>query len=960
MSTERELAPGGPAQLLTHTLPLTFPDLQINTTVGIIGKVYAPPAPGSSVNPTAVTSPSAQNVAAGGATVGATASSAASQVASTLGTTTGTVTAAIATATPTTNPDMPVFTCPRRPNLGREGRPIVLRANHFQVTMPRGYVHHYDINIQPDKCPRKVNREIIETMVQAYSKIFGVLKPVFDGRNNLYTRDPLPIGNERLELEVTLPGEGKDRIFRVTIKWQAQVSLFNLEEALEGRTRQIPYDAILALDVVMRHLPSMTYTPVGRSFFSSPDGYYHPLGGGREVWFGFHQSVRPSQWKMMLNIDVSATAFYKAQPVIDFMCEVLDIRDIMEQRKPLTDSQRVKFTKEIKGLKIEITHCGQMRRKYRVCNVTRRPAQMQSFPLQLENGQTVECTVAKYFLDKYRMKLRYPHLPCLQVGQEHKHTYLPLEVCNIVAGQRCIKKLTDMQTSTMIKATARSAPDREREINNLVKRADFNNDSYVQEFGLAISNSMMEVRGRVLPPPKLQYGGRVSTGITGQQLFPPQNKVSLASPNQGVWDMRGKQFFTGVEIRIWAIACFAPQRTVREDALRNFTQQLQKISNDAGMPIIGQPCFCKYATGPDQVEPMFRYLKITFPGLQLVVVVLPGKTPVYAEVKRVGDTVLGMATQCVQAKNVNKTSPQTLSNLCLKINVKLGGINSILVPSIRPKVFNEPVIFLGADVTHPPAGDNKKPSIAAVVGSMDAHPSRYAATVRVQQHRQEIIQELSSMVRELLIMFYKSTGGYKPHRIILYRDGVSEGQFPHVLQHELTAIREACIKLEPEYRPGITFIVVQKRHHTRLFCAEKKEQSGKSGNIPAGTTVDVGITHPTEFDFYLCSHQGIQGTSRPSHYHVLWDDNHFDSDELQCLTYQLCHTYVRCTRSVSIPAPAYYAHLVAFRARYHLVEKEHDSGEGSHQSGCSEDRTPGAMARAITVHADTKKVMYFA
>lgn len=175
-------------------------------------------------------------------------------------------------ATPPAPPDLPVFTCPRRPNLGREGRPIVLRANHFQISMPRGFVHHYDINIQPDKCPRKVNREIIETMVHAYSKIFGVLKPVFDGRNNLYTRDPLPIGNDRVELEVTLPGEGKDRVFRVTIKWVARVSLFNLEEALEGRTRQIPYDAILALDVVMRHLPSMTYTPVGRSFFSSPDG----------------------------------------------------------------------------------------------------------------------------------------------------------------------------------------------------------------------------------------------------------------------------------------------------------------------------------------------------------------------------------------------------------------------------------------------------------------------------------------------------------------------------------------------------------------------------------------------------------------------------------------------------------------------------------------------------------------
>lgn len=53
---------------------------------------------------------------------------------------------------------------------------------------------------------------------------------------------------------------------------------------------------------------------------------------------------------------VSATAFYKAQPVIEFMCEVLDIRNIDEQPKPLTDSQRVRFTKEIKGK--EMGHSG--------------------------------------------------------------------------------------------------------------------------------------------------------------------------------------------------------------------------------------------------------------------------------------------------------------------------------------------------------------------------------------------------------------------------------------------------------------------------------------------------------------------------------------------------------------------------------------------------------------------------
>lgn len=39
----------------------------------------------------------------------------------------------------------------------------------------------------------------------------------------------------------------------------------------------------------------------------------------------------------------------------------------------------------------------------------------------------MECTVAQYFKDRHKLVLRYPHLPCLQVGQEQKHTYLPLE-----------------------------------------------------------------------------------------------------------------------------------------------------------------------------------------------------------------------------------------------------------------------------------------------------------------------------------------------------------------------------------------------------------------------------------------------------------------------------------------------------------------------------------------------------
>ncbi|XP_058723934.1 phosphoglycerate mutase-like protein 1 isoform X2 [Vicia villosa] len=58
-----------------------------------------------------------------------------------------------------------------------------------------------------------------------------------------------------------------------------------------------------------------------------------------------------------------------------------------------------------------------------------------------------------------------------------------------------------------------------------------------------------------------------------------------------------------------------------------------------------------------------------------------------------------------------------------------------------------------------------------------------------------------------------------------------------------------------------TFIVVQKRHHTKLFANNHTDRNNtySSENILSGTDVYTKIDHPTEFDFYLCSHAGIQG-----------------------------------------------------------------------------------------------------
>ena len=67
---------------------------------------------------------------------------------------------------------------------------------------------------------------------------------------------------------------------------------------------------------------------------------------------------------IIMTFSVSATAFYRQMAVIEFIAEVLELPvQALAERRALSDAQRVKFTKEIRGLKIEITHCGQMRRR---------------------------------------------------------------------------------------------------------------------------------------------------------------------------------------------------------------------------------------------------------------------------------------------------------------------------------------------------------------------------------------------------------------------------------------------------------------------------------------------------------------------------------------------------------------------------------------------------------------------
>ncbi|PIA35484.1 hypothetical protein AQUCO_03500088v1 [Aquilegia coerulea] len=794
---------------------------------------------------------------------------------------------------------------PLRPGKGRNGMKCIVRANHFFAELPDKDLHQYDVRL------------------------------------------------------VYLLPHKRERQFSVVIKFAARADLHHLGLFLQGKQSDAPQEALQVLDIVLRELSSKNYTPVGRSFYSRSLMGRQRLGEGVESWRGFYQSIRPTQMGLSLNIDVSSTAFIEPLPVVDYVSQLLNINVL---QRTLSDRDCVKIRKALRGVKVQITYRGNMRRKYRIFGLT--SLETRNLTFSVDERGTIK-SVVQYFQEMYGYDIQHTRLPCLQVGSPERPNYLPMEVCKIVEGQRYAKRLSDRQITALLRATCQRPHARERDILGMVRRNAYNNNPYAEEFGIKIGDHLASVEARVLPAPRLKYND------TGRE------KDCL--PSFGQWNMMNKKLLNGGMVHNWM--CLNFSRNVQDAVARGFCFELAQMCNISGMAFNRDPILPPYQARPDQVELTLKtqYLEAmtTLQGkeLDLLIVILPDNNgPLYGELKRICETDLGLVSQCCLTKHVFKMSKQYLANVALKINVKVGGRNTMLVDAISkriPVVSDEPTIIFGADVSHPHPGEDSSPSIAAVVASQDwPEVTKYAGSVCAQAHRQELIQDLykvwhdpqkgttsGGMIKDLLRSFYDATGR-KPSRIIFYRDGVSEGQFQQVLLYEVDAIRQACASIQSNYQPKVTFVVVQKRHHTRLFADNHSDQRtvDKSGNILPGTVVDSKICHPTEFDFYLCSHAGIQGTSRPAHYHVLWDENNFTADGIQSLTYNLCYTYARCTRSVSIVPPAYYAHLAAFRARFYMGQDSSDST--SLAAGAAAGRAAGAggSIRATRVQGGNVKV----
>ncbi|CAH1183419.1 unnamed protein product [Phaedon cochleariae] len=781
---------------------------------------------------------------------------------------------------------------------GTEGRRIKIETNHLGLSLGNIEIaYHYDVNLVPDT-PKKYLRQVMELFRQ---QKFPKRYPAFDGRKNLYSSSPLPIDGTMSATIVYRELDGRDKEYKVEVKFANEVDMRGLRG--KGQRGETPREALQVVDIVLRSAPALSLTAVGRSFFHRPEQIIE-LGEGMEMYNGFYQSAIRG-WKPFLNVDVAHKAFPKSMNVMDALVDLFasDYRPVSREdlARGLERFQLEKFEKFIKTLKVtyEIPNAGATRRSYRV-NGVGEPAAVKKF----RPNDGPEVTIEKYFADKYRVRLRYPKLPTLWVGNKERRDkmLLPLEFCTIEENQAVNRKMTENQTREMIRHTATNTTVRKDKIMRALGQARYNDNATVREFGFSVASEFEKLEARVLKPPDLGYGGN--------------RKVSVA---KGIW--RGDRFVSGAVINKWTVVC--ADRAPRGDELGNFANMVVRHARDCGMTFTTDAEKPLQIIGNRQndIKSFFQRSKGKY---DVIFVVVPNSGPTYSHVKSAAEINTGCLTQCLKMITLSrKMNQQTVMNILLKVNAKLNGLNHVLLT--RPPILNRPCMIMGADVTHPSPDSQNIPSVAAVTASHEPKAFKYNICWRLQPPRVEIIEDLQAIVEEQLMFFYKSNNQRKPERIVFFRDGVSEGQFEQVIHSEIRAIRAACKKIQADgYEPAITFLVVQKRHHTRLFPLNRGDSEDKNMNVPAGTCVDKDITHPFLQDFYLVSHASIQGVAKPTKYCTLWDDNNMSNDDVEALAYHLCHMFTRCNRSVSYPAPTYYAHLAAARAKVYIENENLD------------------------------------
>ncbi|WJX64437.1 Protein argonaute-4 [Trifolium repens] len=835
-----------------------------------------------------------------------------------------------------------------RRGLGSKGTKLPLLTNHFKVNVENTDGHFFQYSVAlfyEDGRPvegKGSGRKILDRVQETYNSELNGKDIAYDGEKTLFTIGSL--AQNKLEFKVVLddvvsnrnngncspeangsPNEAdrkrvkksyRSKSYKVEISFASKIPLQAIANALKGHETENYQEAIRVLDIILRqHAAKQGCLLVRQNFFHNDPKNFSDVGGGVLGCRGLHSSFRTTQSGLSLNIDVSTTMIVRPGPVVDFLIANQNVRDPFS-----LDWNKAKRT--LKNLRVTASPSNQ---EYKITGLSELPCKDQLFTLKKRGAgedESEEITVYDYFVNRRKIPLQYSaDLPCINVGKPKRPTYVPIELCSLVSLQRYTKALSTLQRSSLVEKSRQKPKERMQVLTDALRTSNYGSEPMLRNCGISITSGFTQVDGRVLQAPRLKFGN-------GEDF----------SPRNGRWNFNNKRIVQPVKIEKWAVVNFSTRCDVR-GLVRDLIKcgGMKGIAVEQPFDVFDENGQFRRAPPLVRVEKMFEFAQSKLPGApKFLLCLLPERknSDLYGPWKKKCLADFGIVTQCIAPTRVND---QYLTNVLLKINAKLGGMNSLLGvehnPSI-PIVSKAPTLILGMDVSHGSPGQTDIPSIAAVVSSRQwPMISKYRACVRTQGAKVEMIDNLfkpvsddvdEGIIRELLIDFYSSSGNRKPDNIIIFRDGVSESQFNQVLNIELSQIIEACKFLDESWNPKFLVIVAQKNHHTKFF------QPGSPDNVPPGTVVDNKICHPRNYDFYLCAHAGMIGTSRPTHYHVLLDEIGFSPDDLQELVHSLSYVYQRSTTAISVVAPICYAHLAASQVGQFMKFEDKSETNSSH------------------------------
>ncbi|KAJ4975442.1 hypothetical protein NE237_000548 [Protea cynaroides] len=837
----------------------------------------------------------------------------------------------------------------RRPDNGGTSyvRKVHLLVNHFPINFNRNVTMLlYNIDVQPEfplkhGGPSRVsNSDIRLVKNKKFSddlKGFPPSMTAYDGGKIIISAVKLPTGKFKVDVP---KGEAvKSYIFNVELVKELQ--LRELMDYLEGKFPVIPRAILQGLDLVMKENPKKHRVQVGHGFYSMRYNRGDDLGCGVVACKGFQQSLKLTSQGLVSCVDYSVLPFLKPVPVLQFL----------QERLPGFNSGRIdyrKVEKELKGLKVTVTH-RETEQKFTIKGLTGTPESL-TFTLEDRDGinppQMVR--VVDYFRNKYSKEINFKNLPCLDLGKSGKSNAVPMEFCVLVEGQRYPKDHLDKYSSKKLKDMSLPKPwERKNFIYQAVQASDgpLRGDTACK-FGIEVSPKMTEVVGRVLSVPDLKL-----SDTRGACKFTPNRE-------NGQWNLVDKSVLQGKDIERWAVLDFSSGSLMYEKFIPKLMARCRKLGIRMKPPLFHELSDMRAFSATDRLRKLLNHVydKANH-QLQILICPMTCKHPGYNALKWICETQVGIVTQCCLIEHCNISKDDYLANLALKINTKLGGNNFELFDRLPSLESDDHVMFIGADVNHPSPGNASSPSVAAVVATVNwPAANKYVARYRLQKHRCEKILEFGEMCLDL-INKYAELNKIKPKKILVFRDGVSDNQFDMVLNEELMDLKKA-IQCDG-YSPTITLVIAQKRHHTRLFPVDEKN-GARSGNVFPGTVVDTTIVHPWGYDFYLCSHYGLLGTSKPTHYYCLWDDHKFSSDALQKMINNLCYTFARSTKPVSLVPPAYYADNLAYRVQQYYEAWEADSATSSSSSSSSSSSFSLQFdPKIFKMHSDLENIMFF-